>query len=112
VVDFYKGGCPTCLLLDGTMNKLADEYKGRAVVARFELMKPYFAVTAPGLKAKYDISLFPTVVLFVNGEERHRWVMEYKIDKYRSVLRDVLGGVAAAAQPPGSTAPGASPTAQ
>src|ERR1035437_3975044 len=34
LVDFYKGGCPTCILLGPTMDKLVEEYKGRVIVAK------------------------------------------------------------------------------
>jgi thioredoxin 1 len=86
VVDFYKGGCPTCLALDPTMNDLARQYDGRAVVARFEIMKPYFVVTAPELKERYDIAMVPTVILFVKGKEQARWVMNYTIGDYQREL--------------------------
>ncbi len=91
MVDFYKGGCPTCALLDPMMNKLAEEYRGRVVFARFELMKPYFAVTSEKLKTDYDIAMFPTEILFVNGKEKARWVIDYNEDGYRKVLNEVAG---------------------
>jgi thioredoxin 1 len=101
LVDFYKGGCPTCVALDGTMDKLADEYRGRAIVAKFELMKPYFAVTSPELKKRYDISFFPTAVLFVNGQEVKRWVIHYEIKDYRQGLNEAL----ATSRPPPANRP-------
>jgi len=91
VVDFYKGGCPTCWLLDPTLDQLADEYRGRVTFARFELMMPYFLITSDALQKKYHIGLFPTVVLIVNGEEKKRWPMNYMIDDYRKVLNGLVG---------------------
>jgi thioredoxin 1 len=91
LVEFYKGGCPTCLALEPQMNTLADEYQDQVTIARFELMKPYFAVTSPELKKHYNISFFPTVILFINGEEVNRWVMNYDLDKYRQVLNENIG---------------------
>lgn len=107
LVDFYKGGCPTCVLLEGTYNSLAKEYQGRVLFASFEIMKPYFAVTSPELKSKYDISLFPTVVLLVNGQEKQRWSLEYNADKYRQVLNEVLA--APSGQAPKAGSPPAKP---
>jgi len=91
VVDFYKGGCPTCWLLDPTLDQLADEYRGRVTFARFELMMPYFMITSDALQKKYHIGLFPTVVLIVGGEEKKRWPMNYMIDDYRKVLNELVG---------------------
>jgi thiol-disulfide isomerase/thioredoxin len=103
MVDFYKGACPTCVVLDPLMNQLAQEYRGRVVFARIELMKPYFAVTSEELKKRYDISLFPTEVLFVHGEEKHRWSLDYSLDKYRKALDEVAG------PPPEAPTPEAKP---
>ena len=49
LVEFYKGGCPTCLGLEAGLNKLAKEYEGRVEFARFELMPPIFVVTSQEL---------------------------------------------------------------
>jgi len=94
VVDFYKGGCPTCWLLDPTLDQLADEYRGLVTFARFELMMPYFLITSDALQKKYHIGLFPTVVLIVGGEEKKRWPMNYVIDDYRKVLNELVGAPA------------------
>ena len=94
LVDFYKGGCPTCLALEPTLNTLQDEYQDRATFASFEIMKPYFAVTNPELKKKYSIKSYPTVILFLGGQERERWVLDYDIEDYREGLDAALGGAA------------------
>jgi thioredoxin 1 len=91
LVDFYKGGCPTCIALDGTIDKLAEEYKGRVIVTKFMLMQPYFAVTSPELKEQYDISFYPTVILFVNGRETWRFLRQYGLDGYRKAMDEALG---------------------
>ena len=52
LVEFYKGGgCPTCLVITPLLKRLAEEYAGRVVFARFELMKPWFAITCPCAQA-------------------------------------------------------------
>ncbi len=91
LVEFYKGGCPSCAALDPTMDKLADEYRGRAVVAKFELMTPAFTITSPEVKERYDISFYPTVILFVDGVELKRWVVEYSLADYRKALDAAVG---------------------
>jgi len=90
VVVFYKGGCPTCLLLHPSLRQLAEEYSGRVIFAGFELMKPYFVVTAREVRQRYHIAYYPTVILFVGGQERKRWVLRYNLAAYRKALNKVL----------------------
>lgn len=89
LVEFYKGGCPTCLGLEAGLNKLSKEYEGRVEFARFELMPPIFVVTSQELKDNYDVSFFPTVLLFDHAEVQGRWVMEYGLNSYRQALNQV-----------------------
>ena len=91
LVDFYKGGCPTCLMLNPGLDQLAEEYQGRVLLAKFQLMTAYLVTTSVEIKKKYDIAFFPTVLLFVNGEEKRRWVMHYEMDDYRKALDEVAG---------------------
>jgi thioredoxin 1 len=91
VVDFFKGGCPTCLALDPTLDKLAADYGDRVFFARFEIMKPWFAVTSDTLKKEHRIVYFPTVILFVAGQEKKRWVLNFDSQEYRTVLEEIVG---------------------
>jgi thioredoxin 1 len=91
LVVFYKGGCPTCLLLHPGLKQLADEYRDRVVFAAFELMKPYFVVTSREVKKRYHVAFYPTVILFVNGQEKDRWVLGYHLAAYRKALDEVAG---------------------
>lgn len=86
LLAFYKGGCATCVPLDPVLEKLDEEYKGRAVVAKCMLMTLFFYNTCPELRERYDISFYPTVLLFVDGEEKKRWIIHYNIDNYRKQL--------------------------
>jgi thiol-disulfide isomerase/thioredoxin len=92
LVEFYKGGgCPTCLVITPIMKRLAEEYADRVAVARFELMKPWFAVTSHTLRERFEIKLlFPTVILFVAGEAKKRWILDYRLDAYRRALDKAL----------------------
>jgi thiol-disulfide isomerase/thioredoxin len=91
LVEFYKGGCPTCVALEPKLGKLAREYQDRVIFARFQLMTPFFVVKAPELKERYKVSYFPTAILFVDGQEKKRWVLDYNLDKYREVLDETVG---------------------
>ncbi len=86
LVDFYKGGCATCIPLDSIMDQLVDEYRGRAVVAKFETMTAFFGVPSQEIKHRHDIVFYPTAILFVSGREKKRWIIRYSIDSYRKAL--------------------------
>ncbi len=88
LVEFYKGGgCPTCLVITPLLKRLAREYAGRVVFARMELMKPWFVIACPAVRRRYRIApLFPTVILFVGGRPRRRWIINYSLASYRKAL--------------------------
>ena len=77
-------------MLEPGLAQLQDEYGGRVTFAKFELVTSYFALTSQEVQNRYNISNFPTVILFVGGRERHRWVMDYDLNNYRTVLNGIL----------------------
>jgi thioredoxin 1 len=89
LVEFYKGGCVSCLFIDPCMDQLAGEYPDRVVFAKFELESFWMKITCPPIWKRYRIALFPTVILFIDGQERKRWVVDYSGDSYRQVLNEV-----------------------
>jgi thioredoxin 1 len=105
LVDFFKGGCAACMVLDPLMDELAEEYKDRVVFAKFELMRFWLEITSFPIWWKYHIVLYPTVVLFVNGKEKKRWVANYLGFSYRKVLDEVAGLPVPNKKPPAATAP-------
>jgi thioredoxin-like negative regulator of GroEL len=90
MVDYYKGGCLSCVELEKKLGPLAAEYGGRVLIAKLMLMRPFGGSTMPPFAANNDISFYPTVILYVNGKEKHRFVMHYIIEDYRRVIRDSL----------------------
>ncbi len=53
-------------------------------------MKPYFVVTAKEVKKRYSIAFYPTVVLFVGGQEKKRWVLRNNLSRCRKALDRAL----------------------
>jgi len=92
LVEFFKGGCATCWLLEPTLDQLAEEYGGRMKFVSFEMMRGYFAISCPELQKRHRIAYYPTIILFLKGEEKQRWVIEYGIERYRQVLNEIVGG--------------------
>ena len=111
LVDFYKGGCPTCARLDPTMDQLAEEYRGRALVAKFKLMQPYGVVTSQELQDTYDIQYFPMVIVFVNGRPKYRFLRDYDLGAYRKALDEALT-VSTTQRTPPATSPAGKPSGE
>jgi thioredoxin 1 len=97
LVHFCKEGCPRSVILDGPLDQIAREYRGRAVVTKYQLMTAYSLVTDPQIRDAYDITVYPTVVLFVGGKPVQTWVMHYDPKDYRRALDAALGGAPARA---------------
>jgi thiol-disulfide isomerase/thioredoxin len=92
---FAKTGCPPCILLEPTLDQLATEYKGRVAMGKFSYSL-FSAHSAAELIDKYNIETVPTVILLVNGQEKKRWLVDYKIDDYRKVLDEYVASSAPA----------------
>lgn len=100
LVLFYKEGCASCLALMPTIDRLAQEYAGRANVAQYMILTFAFGVTNQDVKDRYEVILVPHVVLLVNGQEKARWVMDYNIDSYRKALDESSPATAQAGKSP------------
>lgn len=97
LVDFFKGGCASCMVLDPLMDQLSEEYKDRVIFAKFEGMKFWLQIPCWSIVWRHHIALYPTVVLFVNGKEKKRWIANYLGFSYRSALDQVAPRSARAA---------------
>jgi len=91
LVDFWKFGCASCMSLEPVMDKLAQEYDGRVTVARFFMDHLWFEPTDWEVFKRYGFGFFPTVILFVNGQEQHRWVWDLEMKNYHEVLQPLVG---------------------
>jgi thioredoxin 1 len=89
LVDFFKGGCASCMVLDPLLDQLSEEYKDRVIFAKFEGMRFWLQIPCWSIVWRYHIALYPTVVLFVNGKEKKRWIANYFGHSYRAALDQV-----------------------
>lgn len=62
LVDFWAEWCPPCRALTPVLERLANHYAGRFVLAKVD------ADENMKLAGRYKLRGFPTAILFVNGE--------------------------------------------
>jgi putative thioredoxin len=67
MVDFWADWCPPCVALTPVLERLVTQQQGAILLAKVE------ADENMKLAGHYKLRGFPTVLLFVNGEEKGRF---------------------------------------
>jgi thioredoxin 1 len=80
LVDFYSNSCGPCRKLAPTIEKLAEQYDGRAGVCKVNVDR------LPRLAGRYGIQGIPTVIFFNKGSEVQRLVGLHPQNAYAEVL--------------------------
>lgn len=80
LVDFHASWCGPCKLLSPIVDKVAEQYEGKATVAKAD------ADDVPGLFAHYQVRSMPTLIFFRDGEIVDRMVGM----KSRKIIQDKL----------------------
>ena len=62
LVDFWAEWCGPCRMIGPIVEELANEYEGKAVVAKVDVD------ANPNVSAKYGIRSIPTLLVFKGGE--------------------------------------------
>ena len=84
VVDFYTDSCIACRKLAPTMESLAGRYTGKVTFLKVNVGR------SADLGRQYEIEAVPTVMLFVGGEIRQRWVGAMPAEQYAKALDEVI----------------------
>lgn len=84
LADFYSNGCGPCRMLAPTIDRLADKYRGRALVCKVSLD------AAPELARHHGISGIPAVLFFEGGREVRRLIGLQDQGTYERVLESLL----------------------
>lgn len=90
MIDFYKENCPTCVIQEDVLHRVAQEYGDRVVFAKFKIREATMMGSNPGFMEKYNLLWVPTTILFVNGRERQRWVLNHTEAEFRAELDKVV----------------------
>jgi thioredoxin len=69
LVDFWADWCPPCTMLTPILERVVHAYKGTFLLAKVEVDDGHNMKLA----GKYSMRGFPTVMLFIDGEEKCRW---------------------------------------
>jgi thioredoxin 1 len=85
LVDFYSDSCGPCRMLAPTIEKLAKQYEGRALVCKVNVDQ------FSALAERHGIQGIPTVVFFDNGKEVQRLVGLRSQSAYTEVLDKLAG---------------------
>ena len=80
MVDFWATWCGPCKMMSPIVEKLAEEYDGKALIGKVE------SDNAMALMQRFGISAIPTLIFFKNGAEITRKVGVMP----ESALREVL----------------------
>ncbi len=68
VVDFWAEWCPPCRMQGPIVEKIAEEYAGRAVVGKVD------TDASRNTAAKFGIQSIPTIIIFKDGKELKKMV--------------------------------------
>jgi thioredoxin 1 len=68
LVDFWAAWCGPCRMIAPTVEQIASDYEGRAVVGKMDVD------SNRDLALRYDIRAIPTLLVFKNGEVADRIV--------------------------------------
>lgn len=80
LVDFFAEWCGPCKMAAPVIEELAEEYDGKAVIAKVDVD------AQNALAAAHGVMSIPTVIAFVNGEEVERKIGFAGKEGYVSML--------------------------
>ncbi|MGO1950308.1 MAG: thioredoxin [Mycobacteriaceae bacterium] len=87
LVDFWAGWCQPCLQMEPTIKEIADDYDGRATVAKVNVEEER------GLAAMFQVMTIPALLVFRDG----RKVAELHGHQSKADLTAALDNAAASA---------------
>jgi thioredoxin 1 len=86
LVDFWAEWCMPCRAIAPTIEELAEEYQGKAVVGKLD------TDTNRNTAAKYEVSAIPTIILFIKGQAAKKFVGLQSKKEFKAALDEAISG--------------------
>ena len=80
MIDFWAAWCGPCRMMHPVVEGLAEEYEGRAVIARCDVDQN------PALAAQFEITAIPTLVFFKDGRKVDQMVGVHSPEEIKAKL--------------------------
>ena len=80
LVDFFATWCGPCRMIAPLIEQVAEEYEGKAVVAKVDVDEEQELAT------RFGIESIPTVILFKDGQPIHVEVGAHQKDFYANLI--------------------------
>lgn len=86
LIDFWSRQCPPCLRQGPIVDRLAETFKGRALVGKVDV------ASNRETPRRYGVQLIPTLVVLRDGREVERFVGLQDEETLASALEEALAG--------------------
>ena len=80
LVDFWASWCGPCKMLSPLVEALAEQYDGKALVAKVNVDDE------PSIAARFGVMSIPTLIVFNNGDEMVRRVGVQSLPQLEQML--------------------------
>ena len=84
LVDFFAQWCGPCKMMSPIVDKISEEFKDKIVVGKVDVDENR------SLSEKYGIMSIPTLILFKDGEIKHKEVGAISEEKIRDLIKENL----------------------
>jgi len=91
LIEFNKDPCPTCVAQQMELDQVSPDFSDRVLFASMTIMVGMLEVTVPEIRDRYDVKLVPTTILFIDGKEVKRWVLNHPAFEIRADLKKLVG---------------------
>ena len=85
LVDFFADWCGPCKMLAPVIEQLADQYDGKAKIAKLNVDE------CQDIAMQFGVMSIPTVIIFKNGEQVEEFIGDQDAGVYEDALNKAIG---------------------